>query len=69
MEGMTLFPDFPDLMILAGNIAFGRGFIEKSEFCYSKAYALGSPAAVVGLENVRIIRVQKAMGAGEKADK
>jgi len=69
MEGMTLFPDFPDLMILAGNIAFGRGFIEKAEFCYSKAYALGSPAAVVGLENVRIIRAQKAMGAAEKIDK
>ncbi len=60
MEGMTQFPDYPELAIEAGNIAFNRGLIEKAEFCYSKAYALGSPAAVVGLENVRIVRAQKA---------
>ena len=61
MDGMTLFPDYPELAIEAGNTAFNRGLLEKAEFCYSKAYALGSPSAVVGLENVRIIRTQKAM--------
>jgi tetratricopeptide (TPR) repeat protein len=63
MEGMSQFPDFADLQILAGNIAFNRGLIEKAEFCYSKAYALGNPGAVVGLENVRIIRAQKALAS------
>ena len=62
LEGMTRFPDFARLAIEAGNIAFNRGLLEKAEFCYSKAYALGSPGAVVGLENVKIVRAQKALG-------
>jgi tetratricopeptide (TPR) repeat protein len=62
MEGIMQFPDYPELAIEAGNIAFNRGLIEKAEYCYSKAYALGSPGAVVGLENVRIVRAQKAFG-------
>jgi tetratricopeptide (TPR) repeat protein len=67
MEGMSLFPDYPDLAIEAGNIAFSRGLLEKAEFCYQKAYALGSPGAVIGLENVRIMRVNKARALEEKA--
>ena len=63
MEGLEQFPDYPELAIEAGNIAFSRGLIEKADFCYSKAYKLGSPAAVIGLENVRIIRAQKALAA------
>ena len=63
MDGMTQFPDYAELAIEAGNIAFARGLIEKAEFCYSKAYAGGSPAAVVGLENVRIVRLQKALAS------
>ncbi|MBN1577860.1 MAG: tetratricopeptide repeat protein [Chitinispirillaceae bacterium] len=62
MDGMTRFPDFVGLAIEAGNIAFNRGILEKAEFCYSKAYALGSPGAVVGLENVKIVRTRKALG-------
>ncbi len=62
LEGMTLFPDFADLAIEAGNIAFNRGRLEQAEFCYAKAYALGSSGAVTGLENVRIVRTQKALG-------
>ncbi|MBN1128563.1 MAG: tetratricopeptide repeat protein [Chitinispirillaceae bacterium] len=65
MEGMRLFPDFPDLALEAGNIAFNRGQLEQAEFCYGKAYALGSPGAVVGLENVKIVRAQKALGPQE----
>jgi len=69
LEGMLQFPDFADLALEAANIAFNRGRLEQAEFCYSKAYALGSPGAVVGLENVRIVRAEKAMasmeGAGE----
>jgi tetratricopeptide (TPR) repeat protein len=60
MQGMGLFPDYPELAIEAGNIAYNRGLFEKADFCYQKAYALGSPQAVIGIENVRIIRAQKA---------
>jgi len=62
LEGMRQFPKFAGLALEAGNIAFERGILEKAEFCYSKAYALGSPGAVVGLENVKIIRTRKALG-------
>jgi tetratricopeptide (TPR) repeat protein len=65
MQGMEIFPDYPELAIEAGNIAFNRGLLEKAEFCYQKAYALGSPSAVVGIENVRIVRTQKAAATGE----
>jgi tetratricopeptide (TPR) repeat protein len=68
LEGMLRFPDFADLALEAGNIAFNRGKLEQAEFCYSKAYALGSPGAVVGLENVRIVRAQKAMASIEGGD-
>jgi protein O-GlcNAc transferase len=63
-EGLLLFPDFADLALEAGNIAFNRGKLEDAEFCYDKAYKLGSPGAVVGLENVKIVRAQKALGQG-----
>jgi tetratricopeptide (TPR) repeat protein len=63
MQGMTLFPDYPELAIEAGNIAYNRGLLEKADYCYQKAYSLGSPSAVVGLENVRIVRAQKAAAA------
>jgi tetratricopeptide (TPR) repeat protein len=65
LEGIRLFPKFADLAIEAGNIAFNRGKLEEAEFCYSKAYELGSPSAVVGLENVKIVRTQKALGTGD----
>jgi tetratricopeptide (TPR) repeat protein len=68
LEGMVQFPDFADLALEAGNIAFNRGKLEQAEFCYAKAYALGSPGAVVGLENVKIVRAQKALGLGEGSD-
>jgi tetratricopeptide (TPR) repeat protein len=62
MEAMTQFPKFSSLALEAGNIAFNQGILEKAEYCYSKAYDLGSPGAVVGLENVKIIRSQRALG-------
>ena len=66
LEGMRLFPDFADLALEAGNIAFNRGKIEQAEFCYSRAYSLGSPGSVVGLENVKIVRSQKAMDGQDR---
>jgi tetratricopeptide (TPR) repeat protein len=60
MDGMNQFPDYSELAIEAGNIAFNRGLIDKAEYCYSKANSLGNPGSVIGLENVRIIRAQKA---------
>lgn len=68
LEGMRQFPKFTGLALEAGNIAFERGILEKAEFCYSKAYALGSPGAVVGLENVKIIRERRALGEQDDSD-
>jgi tetratricopeptide (TPR) repeat protein len=64
LDGMTLFPDFADLALEAGNIAFNRGRLEQAELCYDKAYRLGSPGAVTGLENVKIVRAQRTMADG-----
>lgn len=65
LEGMSRFPEFADLALEAGNIAFNRGRLEQAELCYRKAYALGSPGAVVGLENVKIMYAQKASAMQE----
>jgi tetratricopeptide (TPR) repeat protein len=62
MEGMIQFPDFIGLALEAGNIAFNRGILDKAEYCYTKAYKLGSPGAVVGLENVKIVRSRNTSG-------
>lgn len=66
VEGMALFPEFSDLALRAGNIAFRLGLLEQAEHCYTKAYELGSSGAVIGLENVKIVRKQHALEAGEE---
>ncbi len=54
-QGMEQFPDFAEMAVIAGNIAFARNRYSEARWCYEKAYALGSMEAVVGLENVRTI--------------
>lgn len=65
MEGLSYFPKFTTLAIEAGNLAFNQRLLEKAEYCYKKAEDLGSPGAVVGLENVRIVREQMLSGSQE----
>ncbi len=52
-DAMRQFPDFAEVAVLAGSIAFKHERIEEAERYYSQAVQLGSPAAVVGLSNVR----------------
>ena len=63
-EAMERFPQSADIAVLAGNLAFTRGWIEEADRWYTKAGTLGSAEGVIGLQNVRILRLQhvKQMG-------
>ena len=52
-DGMKRFPNFPDIAVLAGSIAFDRQRIDEAEEFFTQGSKNGSPAAVVGLANVR----------------
>jgi tetratricopeptide (TPR) repeat protein len=52
-SGLDRFPDFADLAVLAGTIAFDRSNMNDAEKFFSQGARLGSPSAVVGLSNVR----------------
>jgi tetratricopeptide (TPR) repeat protein len=52
-EGMERFTDFPDIALVAGNIAFSHGWFGEAERCFSSAAKHGSAQAVIGLGNVR----------------
>jgi tetratricopeptide (TPR) repeat protein len=51
--GLEMFPDFSPLTVLAGTIAFSRGFLGEAEKYFINGEKLGSPEAVAGLENIR----------------
>jgi hypothetical protein len=53
---MSLFPEFAELALEAGNLAFNRKLYSDAEYCYTKAEKLGSPGAVTGLQNIKIIQ-------------
>lgn len=55
-QGLEILPTFAELALLAGNIAFGLGKLEEAERHYSTARTNGSAGAVVGLENIRLVR-------------
>lgn len=52
-DGVRLFPKFADIDVLAGSIAFERQRIDEAEDFFTQGSKNGSPAAVVGLANVR----------------
>ena len=52
-DGLTRFPDFADMAVLAGTISFEHGRIDEAERFFTEGSRQGSPAAVVGLSNVR----------------
>ncbi len=54
--GLELYKDFAELALLAGKLAFGEKLYARAEHHYRRAVKLGSPSAVVGLENIRMIR-------------
>ncbi|HMD68730.1 MAG TPA: tetratricopeptide repeat protein [Chitinivibrionales bacterium] len=51
-DGMRRFPNFADMAVLAGSIAFDRQRIDEAEQFFSLGAKNGSPSAVVGLTNV-----------------
>lgn len=53
-KGVSLFPDFKDIALLAGNYAFEQKKYSLAEHYYQKASNLGSAEAVIGLENIRL---------------
>ena len=53
--GMERFKNFPELALLAGNIAFKNERYNQAELCYQTAYQLGSASAVVGLQNIKSV--------------
>jgi tetratricopeptide (TPR) repeat protein len=61
--GLEMFPDFSPLTVLAGTIAFSRGFLGEAETYFTVGEKLGSPEAVAGLENVRSQRKRLAEAA------
>lgn len=65
MQGMAQFPDFTELALLGGALALSEYRLDSAEMLYASALRQGSPEAVVGLENIRIVRLQKVTGAVE----
>ena len=58
-EGLKHFPDFKELALYAGNLAFSLEKLIDAEHFYNMAETLGSPGALSGLENIRVAREQK----------
>lgn len=53
-KGVSLFPEFKDMALLAANCAFELKKYSIAEHYYKKALDLGSAEAVIGLENIRL---------------
>lgn len=59
-RGLELFPKFGDLAVLGANLAFEQENLDLTEKYYMVARNNGNPNAVIGLENIRIMRMAKA---------
>jgi tetratricopeptide (TPR) repeat protein len=59
-RSLSLFPDFGDLALFAGNCAFSLDLPGEAEHYYTMAKQQGFPGAVVGLENIRLLRNREA---------
>ena len=55
-RSLAQFPDFGDLALFAGNCAFALELTGEAEHFYTLAKQQGFPGAVVGLENIRLLR-------------
>ena len=66
-EGVRLFPKFPDLALLAGTIAFKLERYDEARRYYDIARKNGSAAAIVGLDNVIMMKKGKLKNPGNGA--
>jgi tetratricopeptide (TPR) repeat protein len=55
-KALELYKDFSELALFAGNAAFAEKLYARAEQHYQRAAKLGSPTAVIGLENIRTLR-------------
>jgi tetratricopeptide (TPR) repeat protein len=55
-KALELYKDFAELALFAGNVAFKEKLYSRAERHYRLAAKLGSPSAVIGLENIRVLR-------------
>lgn len=67
-KGLRCFPDFMELALYAGNLAFKLEKLLDAEHYYTMARNMGSPGALSGLENVRIARAQKQSSISSETD-
>ncbi|MBN1602742.1 MAG: tetratricopeptide repeat protein [Chitinispirillaceae bacterium] len=56
-KGIELFPDFGDLAVFGGNIAVKYEKLDVAQRLYTIADQAGNPYGIVGLENVRKMRL------------
>jgi tetratricopeptide (TPR) repeat protein len=59
-RGLEQFPEFPELALLAGNLAFKTEQFHEAEWFYTIAGNKGSAGGIVGLENIRLIRMKES---------
>ncbi len=52
-EGLLQFPDFGELAVLGGTIAFERERIADAEYFFTQGEKCGNASAIVGLTNIR----------------
>jgi tetratricopeptide (TPR) repeat protein len=60
-RSLTKFPAFQELALLGGKIAFDLGEYDRAERHFVLAKSLGSANAVIGLDNLRLIRKAAAL--------
>jgi tetratricopeptide (TPR) repeat protein len=65
-KALELYKDFAELALFAGNVAFKEKLYSRAERHYQRAVKLGSPSAVIGLENIRILRMNAARERGSR---
>ena len=53
-RGVELFPDFIELVLLAGNLSFRHQLYSQAEYFYTAAKNKGHSGGIAGLENIRI---------------
>jgi tetratricopeptide (TPR) repeat protein len=58
-KSLTKFPEFKELSLLGGKTAFELGEYQRAEKHYLMAKSLGSANAVIGLDNIRLIKKTK----------
>jgi tetratricopeptide (TPR) repeat protein len=58
-RGVELFPDYGDLAVFGGNIAVKYEKIDVAQRLYTIARNAGNPNGVIGLENIRRMRVNR----------